>query len=390
MKHLSRVKMGGEGNIRAITLVELLVVIAIIGILIALLLPAVQAAREAARRMQCTNHFKQFGLAIHNHHDARKTYPGSGNTIDDSDSNTKGGGGGGTPASWSCHFKLMPYLEQTPLYETIVAASEQAVGNFFVNTANADWLHHIIPYFICPSDGNSNNYSSSEVWAVGSGMTNYMTSRGDGMWDIHYGSGHSGVFKRGMFCPTPQNVSGVVSGLLGERRGFSFVSDGLSNTLAMSEALVSTSRTNDKRYRGGGIHAGPTNIWASGLVDPSRCTGVATDGGVFTGNAISLRGTPFSDGRALITGFNTTVPPNTVSCAQNPDVYENTWGILPPSSSHTGGVNALIADGSVHFISQTIDVGGGGVTITGYNGRSEYGAFGALGTPQGGDSAPSL
>jgi len=389
MNHFKNAK--ADAGARAFTLVELLVVIAIIGILIALLLPAVQAAREAARRMQCTNNFKQFGLGIHNHHDARKVYPGSGNTIDDTESQDKGGGGGGTPASWSCNFKLMPYMELAPLYDEIVTTAHHGNG---VNYGNAAWLHYIIPYFTCPSDGNANSFSTNEVWAAGAGKTSYMTSRGDGMWDFHFGVGHSGIFKRGMFCPAPKFVGSWVNAVVGEKRSFSFMADGLSNTLAMSEAVTSTSRTGDKRYRGGGTHAGPTGIWNNSVtpqtVNPSVCTGVANDGIVFMGDAQSLRGSCFADGRGTVTGFNTTAPPNTVSCVQNPAESDNTWGIFPPSSHHTGGVNALLADGSVHFISQTIDVGGGGVVINGYNGRSEYGAFGALGTPQGGESSPSL
>ena len=107
----SRVRI--EGSIfRAFTLVELLVVIAIIGILIALLLPAVQAAREAARRMQCTNNFKQIGLALHNFHDARKAFPPT----------HLGPWKAGLPIF------LFPYMEQTALYE-LVANGEQCSFN---------------------------------------------------------------------------------------------------------------------------------------------------------------------------------------------------------------------------------------------------------------------
>lgn len=135
--------MGKEGKLQAFTLVELLVVIAIIGILIALLLPAVQAAREAARRMQCTNHLKQFGLGIHNFHDSRKGLPPS---AVDSD----------FPP---LQFLLAPYMEQQVSYDYLMTITENMRwplwdgGISGWSDADKDTLKRsfLYPFFVCPS-----------------------------------------------------------------------------------------------------------------------------------------------------------------------------------------------------------------------------------------------
>ena len=141
------VKLGRGGNLFAFTLVELLVVIAIIGILIALLLPAVQAAREAARRMQCTNHLKQMGLAVHNFHDSRQGLPPAGLC--------------GAPAGISAFGLLFPYLEQTSLADLLndVVQTDMWVTNSPVG-GNSWWQRLTqaqrdgfcsVPFLKCPT-----------------------------------------------------------------------------------------------------------------------------------------------------------------------------------------------------------------------------------------------
>ncbi len=199
---------------RGFTLVELLVVIAIIGILVALLLPAVQAAREAARRSQCSNNLKQLGLAVHNYHDTYKKIPCS--------FDWNGPKNGWLPS-------LLPFVEQPALYDVL------AQNNFQLGAAGCKPVREaVLDVLRCPSDGLSERIKTDQFQWSGTPMavTNYKGVIGDpnmgngwpgmGSADTHNVSPNNGMFWR-------ESFRGAYS--------FAGITDGLSNTLMIGEDI---------------------------------------------------------------------------------------------------------------------------------------------------------
>jgi type II secretory pathway pseudopilin PulG len=191
--------------------VELLVVIAIIGILIALLLPAVQAAREAARRMQCTNNLKQLGLAIHNYHDTNNGFPSGMSSIHKTIVNED-------QHRFATLLKLCPYMEQQGIYDAFVSKTDAiSYDNWPADAANLT-----LPGLICPT--NSGEVPFVACGSGNAGRNSYHVMYGD----VVMANGNSSSV---MHCPR---------GFFGLRysfKGMGAISDGLSNTMAMSERV---------------------------------------------------------------------------------------------------------------------------------------------------------
>ena len=378
----------------AFTLVELLVVIAIIGMLIALLLPAVQAAREAARRMQCSNKIKQLGLAVHTHADAKQTLPGF-YAFRTHDGVSQPAGQNPSYGNWgtSVSVMLLPYIEQNMLYDALVAerARRSAINPQTASTNVNSYDSNVAPYqaqiaaFACPSDPQVTKPQDNNGGAIPyHGQSSYSYSTGD--WPARHGK------------DSDTENTGENRGPFLNKQMMSFggIEDGTSNTIAISERNVdvqgsrklreslatptTTVFTNADDTKAAVLVSNfkPYQIYS--LVDPNDRDSYRAGQGADA----SRTGQRWACGIASFSSFSTIIPPNGPSCARAGDV---TRFLGPPKSYHTGGVNIGLCDGSGRFITDSVDTGdmkndAGAVEI----GSSPYGVWGALGSAAGGEA----
>lgn len=350
---------------RAFTLIELLVVIAIIAVLVGLLLPAVQQARESARRTQCRNNFKQLGLALHNYHDVFQIFPHGrggtghpdGGTIDALANNVNRESG---------FVSLLPYIDQAALYNqisaplTINSVTYNAFGPKSDNTSYLPYMTYI-PLLNCPS-------ALQKTTALLGGQTNYAFSWGDNSTNI---TGSETVSARVAVRNDTRGFFGFQN-----NRKISFIIDGASNTVAMAE-MATTDNAN--AYFGTIASTRGTQTYTSPitcLLEGSRSTNLLTS----NGPNHAWRGNGWANGVVSYTGVNTILPPNSPSCMQSSNDHSN--GVAAASSAHPGGVNVLMGDGAVRFISDNIDTGNLSLPDV-KRGPSPYGVWGALGSING-------
>jgi prepilin-type N-terminal cleavage/methylation domain-containing protein/prepilin-type processing-associated H-X9-DG protein len=319
---------------RGFTLIELLVVIAIIAVLISLLLPAVQAAREAARRAQCTNNLKQVGLSFLNYESTFAVLPpafvgaGTGNNV----TWTNG---------WSALSRALPYLEQSSLFNS---------ANFSIwkeDPTNTTTIALNVSAFVCPSDPK--NQPVLHDYGV-AGSNSYGVCQGD--WFVW--GGFSGPFNGAAFSTN-------------QARTFAAFTDGTTQSILAAEVKCSQASANCK--------AALSLIQNPASVPPPTANPLTVAPDYNTCNPVNVGSAQFefhtewSDGNAHASGFTTAWPPNfkvigTASWNLGLDLDLNginqesggpTFAAITSRSYHPGGVNALMGDGSVHFVKSTIN-----------------------------------
>jgi hypothetical protein len=354
--------------------------------LIALLLPAVQAAREAARRMECQNRIKQVVLATHNYHDRFDSLPARMSGMDGTNDWT----GNAENRRISAWVGILPGLEQQALYESITDAQKNYKNG-------SDWrglrigsdnptggdrspvaVNVVIAFALCPSE------SRPEAAAGYYGRNNYVFCEGDfpGRGDtLPSGGGHN---KRGAFSSFVWH-------------NLSAVTDGTSNTAGVSERVVhygrgrninsSLARSVSSVISGFSEAAANGTTEVPGTFNPQNCISLKAANGEYSGTATNIRndrsGRRWLSGEPVFGAFNTIAPPNSPTCLSGDSSLDT--GVIPPTSYHTGGVNVGVLDGSVRFISDTIWCNDLTVKCL-KNGPSPYGAWGAFGTKDGSES----
>jgi prepilin-type N-terminal cleavage/methylation domain-containing protein len=364
------------------TLVELLVVIAIIGVLIALLLPAVQAAREASRRSQCSNNMRQVLIALANHHDATKVFPPGGARAYPGESGTNKIPGTNVVSAFVF---LLPYMEQAQRYEGCTEFLKAAINLLprptSGTTDQSNWDKGFggkISTILCPSDSTKATPNIDEH-----ARNNIVFCNGDYPTIFWAGSDNdidnTKTFYRGAFGVTFRCF------------GYDGLADGSSNTVMISEAVIGNAVSNSEANQSTGMIRGDIRVNAgTGTANsPSLCiTTYTTNGKQYVNASNSVRrnlcGRQYGYGSIGQTVFHAILPPNSPSCYSGAGTTGNARNFSSATSNHTNGVNSGFGDGSVHFISESIKCGitsSTPITI----GASPYGVWGALGTREGGE-----
>jgi prepilin-type N-terminal cleavage/methylation domain-containing protein len=364
---------------RGFTLIELLVVIAIIAVLIALLLPAVQQAREAARRTQCKNNMKQLGLAFHNYHESHQVFP-PGMVDDDHDP---------SGAMHTGFLMILPFIEETAIYNSynfrvgyppgsgaanrdtdLTPATAEASGQNWLHTANSTTIGKSLNEFLCPSN-RSGSYTQLGAVNLLAGATDYAMANG----------------AVPILCGTSNDYSMPVK-LIGafypnSRVGIRDIKDGTDTTVLLVEVA------------GGETWTGTTNITtskppdASAIPPTTRPQGIDQSWGAArmqsSTNYTSLNG--WARGSIFASAFqhvgtnqivDNTGEPGELQNPMNPrlimqSIADSTRATTPSSNTGTGpcfglndrlsnvrcaheaGAQFLFADGTVRFISETVD-----------------------------------
>jgi len=338
-----------NGNRPAFTLVELLVVIAIVGILVAMLLPAVQTVREAARRVQCANNMRQIALSVHGYESVHLKFP-----VNQIGPGTSDGSGGYSAGHYSWLVPLLPNLEQENLYNSFALTQNNGDGNSYKvsqSHANAVAASTLVESFVCPSDlpnrdnalilGSANPAPSS--YAANAGWPSFATG-------FNGERSTPGSFNGVIALEHPsENITWHSQGKI----GFNSITDGSSNTALLSERLIQTGNSRDA------IDHGDTRLRSQCILARNETLMeineqlTSTHAHTFESAHI---GRSWSSGWPLVAPTYMHVqPPNGMigHYADGSSVSEGGF-MISPSSRHLGGVNLALVDGSVQFVSNDV------------------------------------
>lgn len=344
----------------AFTLVELLVVIAIIGILVALLLPAVQAAREAARRMQCSNNLKQIALAMHNYHDVYKVFPMDGGWRDGSAANPRSDN---RSFSWSHRWRLLPFVERKSEYDLsyqLVTTAGKQQGTEYRPYSSDGWHgnENIIPtggklpVFNCPSNPNEQNGGLAQfTYAINWGTSHQPPHRAASarivnVWGSSKTNGMASYHR--WYIPATANIV-----IRDPPVTMASVRDGTSNTAMYSEFLVQNTAARNTTNPSTRELREQVYTWVGGNSTEAvrqQCLAQRQLSGRFHRGlswAWSFMGTGNTYAHNMM--------PNEKNC-HNYNGGDDWHGanLMAATSAHPGGVNVALADGSVRFASETV------------------------------------